>query len=85
MQIQMLATAAGPQGVYLAGNTYDVPENLGRAWVAAGAAVSREAPKPVTAPEPAPSTKGKRGPHVRTATAIPPAESADVTPQNRGA
>jgi hypothetical protein len=35
----MITTAAGPQGVFHAGTTVDVPEGLARAWVAGHAAV----------------------------------------------
>jgi hypothetical protein len=38
----MITTAAGPQGVFHAGTTVDVPEGLARAWVASHCAVSLE-------------------------------------------
>jgi hypothetical protein len=40
----MITTAAGPQGVFHAGTTVDVPEGLARAWVASHCAVSLETP-----------------------------------------
>jgi hypothetical protein len=60
----MITTAAGPQGVFHAGTTVDVPERLARAWVAGHAAVPVE-----TAMF-----------HPAEATVLPRAETAVVSP-----
>jgi len=76
MQVQMLTTAAGPAGVFLAGNRYEIPDALARAWIDAGFALDKEPPKPVP-PKPKPP---RRGPKVERATLSPP-ETADVPPR----
>lgn len=40
MRVRMVSTAAGPWGTATAGSEVDVPEDLGRALIAAGAAVA---------------------------------------------
>ena len=62
----MLTTAAGAMGVFPAGSVADVPETIGKAWVAGGYAVDLD-PKPEKLPEP--------GRGVETA-AFDPAEKA---------
>lgn len=39
MKIRMITTAAGPFGTHRSGEVADVPDEVGRAMVAAGAAV----------------------------------------------
>jgi predicted flap endonuclease-1-like 5' DNA nuclease len=38
MKVQMTKLAAGPDGVFSPGETYDLPESKARAYIAAGAA-----------------------------------------------
>lgn len=67
MRVRMLSTAAGPAGVWPAGSIQDLPDEQGRALMAAGAA---EAATPAAVPEPASGPteppakkKGNRGRH----------------------
>jgi len=44
MKVRMLTTAAGPDGVYTAGEVWDAPDAEASALIAAGAAVALDAP-----------------------------------------
>ena len=65
MRVRMLTTAAGPDGVYMAGEVWEMPDRLALAMVAAGFAVSQD---------------GARGPEVEMAVLAPPA-NADARPR----
>ncbi len=66
MRVTMLATAAGPDGVLLSGQSYDVDNALGDALVRGGFAVMQPG-------------LPQSGPRAEVATIAPP-ETADVRP-----
>lgn len=47
MRVKMLTTAAGPDGVFLAGQVVDVKDELGKAFVAGGYAEAVDKLRPV--------------------------------------
>lgn len=47
MRVKMLTTAAGPDGVFLAGQVVDVDDRLAKAFIAGGYAEYLEEPKQV--------------------------------------
>ena len=68
MKIKMLTTAAGPEGVQIAGQVYDLPDVKAKAFIKAGAALAAD-PKPV---------RPRRGPVIETATNPPVGETTDA-------
>lgn len=57
MKIIMRMTAAGPDGVKLAGQVVDVPDKEARDLIQAGAAVRVEEPKPAAKPDAKPEAE----------------------------
>ena len=55
MRVRMLTTAAGPAGVYVAGETWDVASDTGQQLIAGGYAVAAAAVAPETATAPVPA------------------------------
>ena len=66
MRVTMLATAAGPDGVYLSGQSYDLDDALADVLVRGGYAI------------PQPGVQ-QAGPRAEVATIVPP-ETADARP-----
>lgn len=42
MRIRMIKTAAGPDGIWMTGKIYDLPDALAKQYIGAGAAISLE-------------------------------------------
>lgn len=72
MRLKMRTTAAGPDGVHLAGQVYDLPEPMAKAYVKVGSAEAIDKPKPAR-------QRPARNP-VERAMANPDAETADAKP-----
>lgn len=72
MKVKMRTTAAGPEGVQLAGQIYDLPDAAAKAYVNAGSAEAIDKPKP--------ARQRPARPPVERATANPDAETADARP-----
>lgn len=69
-RIMMLTTAAGPDGVFMAGSVADVPDELAAAMIAAGSAEAVEATataETATLPAAETATKAPQAPRRRTA------------------
>ena len=78
MRVKMRTTMAGPHGVILAGKQGEVPDEQGKALVAAGYAERVEAPPP----EEKKAEKESETPALETATAEP-GETAMMDPPAR--
>lgn len=79
MKVKMLATAAGPNGVRLAGLEYEVDDEFGERLVKCGAALRVDKPAPVRMDEAAAEPVA-----VETAT-VTPVETAAAGPQEKKA
>jgi hypothetical protein len=74
MKIRMLATAAGPMGVFHSGDVVEVEDEVADAWIIAGYAVADE---PVRRPQ------GKEAQKTAEVAAVEPPEKAVRAPVKR--